>query len=288
MSALPMTTIEDAIQAWLVAGSGLASDHVIWGGQGNPRPAGEFIEMRLTVLEHRGRDWLDRTDNVFTIPTLTISAVSTGGDTLTITGHGLATGDGGITFASSLTLPAPLLAGVKYWPVVIDPNTIKVAATFQNAVAAVPIIIDLQSAGSGVITIVATATAVHAGQEIAQKLRGPRRAMLTLECFAGAPTGGAATGTTSPTAVLHDAITSYATEVRSAALAAAGIGVGQIEPIRSVDGVVNSVRLELRAIGTVYLHLASELAETSTYIQVVNVTDNVPTPPLTLPPIVLP
>lgn len=57
MSAIQWATVRDAIQAWFVAGSGLAGDHVIWAGQvdtnGNPlpRPAGTFIELRLTVLD---------------------------------------------------------------------------------------------------------------------------------------------------------------------------------------------------------------------------------------------
>jgi hypothetical protein len=259
--------------------------------QGNPRPSGEFIEMRLTVLEQRGRDWRDRADNIVVVPTQAITAVSTGADTLTIPAHGLTTGRGPLQFTNpggAPALPAPLALVTNYWPVVIDANTIKVASTFQNAVAAVPATLDITTSGSGTTSINGTPATTVAGQEIIQKLRGPRRALLTLQCFAGAPTGGAATGATSPAAVLHDAITSYATETRSAALVAAGIGVGQIEPIKAIDGIVNSVRLEPRAIGAVYLHLASELVETSTYIQIVNATDNIPTPPLALPPIVLP
>lgn len=286
MSSLQWTTIENAIQAWIVFGSGLASDHVIWAEQTAPRPTGEFISMRMHILDHPGRDWLDRYDNIVgPFGPLAITGVNVGTGALTITAHGLSTGEGPIVFGG--TPPPPLQLATNYWPVVVDANTIKLSSTFQNAVAAVPITLALSGSGSSP-TLSSTPTTTIAGQEISQRARGGRNAMLTLQCFAGAPTGGSATGTTSPTAILNDAIAAYALESQATALAAAGIGVGRIEPVRSIDGVVNTVRFEPRAIATIRLHLASELVETSTYIQVVNATDNIPTPPIALPPIILP
>lgn len=284
-SAIKWTTIEDAIRAWIVFGSRLADDHVIWSQQTSPRPAGQFISLRLMMLEHRGRDWLDRYDNIVALPTLTISAVNTSTGAMTITAHGLANGTGPLVFGG--IPPAPLQLATNYWPVVVDANTVKLAATFQNAVATVPTTLTVTNGGTAP-TLSSTPKTTIAGIEISQRARGPRRASLTLQCFAGTPTGGAATGFTSPAAVLHDAITSYVLESQSFLLNQAGVGVGAIEPIRSVDGIVNTTHFEPRAIGTVYLHLASELVETSTYIQVVNATDQIPTPAqsftVTLPP----
>ncbi len=282
-SAIKWSTVEDAIWAWIVAGSGLAGDHVTWAQQTAPRPSGEFISMRLTVLSRSGRDWLDRYDNVIALPTLTITAVSTSLSTLTIAGHNLLTGTGPLVFGG--VPPAPLALETKYWPIVVDANTIKLASSFQNAMTLVPLA--LTNTGTSP-TLGSTPTTAIAGQEISQRARGPRQGVLTLQCFAGTPTGGAATGFTSPTAILHDAISSYVLESRSFALNAAGIGVGRVDPIQSIDGIVNSVKFEPRAIGTVHLHLASELVETSTYIQVVNATNLIPTPYQVLPPIVIP
>lgn len=291
MSGLAMTTIEDAIQSWIVTGSGLASDHVIWAAQGAPRPVGEFIDMRLFVAM-RGRDWLDRIDNIFTIATQAITAVSAGADTLTIPNHGIpSSGTGPITLTTTGTLPTanpPLALLTNYWPVVVDGNTIKLATTFQNAVAAVPVVIDLTGAGTGTTSINGTPTTTRAGQEVSQRARGPRPGQLQLQCFGGAPTGAGPTGASSPLSILHDAISAYALESVAFGLNAAKIGIGRIEPIRVFDGVVQSVRLEPRAMATVHLHLASELVETSTYIQIVNATDNIPTPAVALPPIILP
>lgn len=60
MSADPITAIEDAIHAWVVAGSGLDAQHVIWTGDGpsGPMPAGTYISMRLLREETASQDWL--------------------------------------------------------------------------------------------------------------------------------------------------------------------------------------------------------------------------------------
>jgi hypothetical protein len=65
--------------------------------------------------------------------------------------HGLATGNK-FQFASTGTLPAPLVTGNDYYAVVLSATTIKVAASKADAVATVPVIIDLTTAGTAVIT----------------------------------------------------------------------------------------------------------------------------------------
>ena len=287
MSAIPWQTVEDALQAWIVAGSGLASDHVTWGGQTAPRPTGAFISMRRDGITGSDWDWNDRLDNILTVATTAITSVNTGTGVLTIPGHGLQTGDGALVFTTTGTVPGGLALLTHYYAVVVDANNIKVATSFQLAIATSPTTVTLTSSGTGTTSINGTPTTVRAGQEVTQYTRGPRQMELHLECFAGAPTGGAPTGSTSPFAILHDAVTSHALEAINAALVAAGIGVAGWDPIKTIDGVVNTVRFEPRAQTTVHLHLASELVQASTFIQVVNVTENIPTPPavttITLP-----
>jgi hypothetical protein len=56
-----VTAIEDAIHAWVVAGSGLDADHVIWGAEatgGGPVPSGTYISMRLLGIGRVSDDWL--------------------------------------------------------------------------------------------------------------------------------------------------------------------------------------------------------------------------------------
>jgi len=287
VSAIPWTTVEDAIQAWIVAGSGLAADHVIWSDQGGPRPVGQYVAMRVSILANRGRDWLDRVDKFITFADLTISSINVGADTFAIAGHGRVTGDGPMRIETSGgTAPADasgVLTGRDVWAIAVDANTVKLASTFQNAVAAVPVPIDVTSAGTGTNVLVDTPTTTRAGQEIEFRLRGPRRAVLELQCFGGAPTGTGPIGASSPTSLLHDAIASHALETRASALAAAGIGVAGFDEAKSIPEIVDVVRFEPRAVAAVRLHLASEIVETATYVQIVNVTNQIVTPEQTFP-----
>jgi hypothetical protein len=66
MSSIAWDTVRNAIQAWITTGSGLAGDHVVWSGQrdasGNPmpRPRGQYIELKLSLLRWNGfSDWRD-------------------------------------------------------------------------------------------------------------------------------------------------------------------------------------------------------------------------------------
>ncbi len=53
----PISAFEDALHAWVVAGSGLAADHVIWGDIG-PIPTPPYISMNLKDWRRVSSDWL--------------------------------------------------------------------------------------------------------------------------------------------------------------------------------------------------------------------------------------
>lgn len=72
-------------------------------------------------------------------------------DTITLTGHGFFNGDK-IRFTTAGTLPAPLAVLTDYWVIYVDANTIKVAASQNNAELGIPI--DLTDAGAGSSTAV--------------------------------------------------------------------------------------------------------------------------------------
>jgi hypothetical protein len=52
----PFTAVENAIHAWVVSGSGLDAEHVIWAG--GPTPAGLYISMRIINVDSVSDDWL--------------------------------------------------------------------------------------------------------------------------------------------------------------------------------------------------------------------------------------
>ena len=79
--------------------------------------------------------------------TATVSSVSTSNDTLTITGHGLKSGQR-VSFESSADdLPSPLQSGYSYYVEVVDEDLIKVKAELTSPLK------DLTTAGSGTITM---------------------------------------------------------------------------------------------------------------------------------------
>ncbi len=63
MAYVPWTTaMEDALHAWIVAGSGLPAASVFWADQNEPRPAAPCISMRLSASAAPGLDWIDVLD----------------------------------------------------------------------------------------------------------------------------------------------------------------------------------------------------------------------------------
>lgn len=82
---------------------------------------------------------------------ITISAVDTGADTLTATGHGLLTGDRFRVRNVDGALPTGLAAVTSYFAIRLDADTLKVATTSANALAGTAI--NLTGAGSGTNTI---------------------------------------------------------------------------------------------------------------------------------------
>lgn len=58
-----------------------------------------------------------------------------------------------VVFGTSGTLPAPLVPGTEYWTVRQTATTYKVAATYADAVATAPVVIDITDTGSGTHTV---------------------------------------------------------------------------------------------------------------------------------------
>src|SRR5688572_15042516 len=113
--------IRAALHAWVVACTGLSDQKVTWARQRNtPRPPEDGIIMKLYVVDDEGVSWVDVEEKLLEFDDLTISAVS--GNNLTITAHGLLTGDGPIQLVGD-DLPAPLAEETNYWVIKIDANT---------------------------------------------------------------------------------------------------------------------------------------------------------------------
>lgn len=100
------------------------------------------------------------------------------------------------------------------------------------------------------------------------KARGVRECLLQMQAFADS-----ATGATMPLAVLESVVASAAHESNRVALNAAGIGIAAFTPIKAIDGVIGSANFEPRAVVESRFFLASEVAETGTHIDTVELTN---------------
>ena len=88
------------------------------------------------------------------MPALTITAVDSGTEQLTIVGHGLTTGDGPAAVRNvGGALPAGLAAVTDYWIIRVDNDTIKLASSSSNALAGTAINLTTNGTGTQILEI---------------------------------------------------------------------------------------------------------------------------------------
>jgi hypothetical protein len=264
------TGIQAAIQAWAVAATGLPSAQIVWAGQGGGRPAGALISLRVLNTRLIGHDWRTVEDNPLVVADLEIEAVDDVADTVTITGHGLATGDGPLLVDTDGTRPDGLSAAAVY-AIVVDDDTLQLAASATDAVNGVEI--DILDAGTGTHTIVDTPDTVRVGEELIRRVRGHREAVLSVQAFAGPPGNDPSTGENSPLARLERMKAHLHFPGRNAALNAAGVGVSTVGPIQSLDGQLGQAVLEPRAAMEVRFFHTSEVTEFGSFVESVELTN---------------
>jgi hypothetical protein len=102
------------------------------------------------------------------------------------------------------------------------------------------------------------------GNEIIHSSLGQREGTITLQAF-----GPAATGASSPAALLQAAVAGANLQSRRDALNTAGIGLAGFGPVQSIDGTLGSSVFEPRAIVEARFFLAEETQETGTFIEFV-------------------
>lgn len=279
-ASIAWAAVENALQNWIATAIPLPGSSVIWSQQNNTRPATPFVALRFGNIEHVGLDWIEYTDLPLVFVPIAVTGVNTGTNTLTAPGHGLKTGDGPWQIASTGTVPGGLTTLTNYWAIFVDANTLKVAAKFQNAWVPTPVA--LTSAGTGTITIQSTGNTRRAGSELTLRSRGMRRVTLQVQAFAAAGTG------VSGAVQMLEAVLSFRSRHR-VILNAIGVGVLDVTPIRSIDGIVNAVIFEPRATMEIDLSLPGEVTDVDTYIEQVQDTGTVngvalPTQTVTIAP----
>lgn len=101
------------------------------------------------------------------------------------------------------------------------------------------------------------------GEEVRLRAVGHRTARLSMQCFAA---DGSATSALSTLADVIGAIEIYAD-----ALDVAGVGIGDVTPVQSLEGRRGGI-LEPRAVCDVTIHLGSEVEARTTYVETIDLT----------------
>jgi hypothetical protein len=231
----------------------------VWAQQDAPRPPSPAIELRISNIgEFGGPSWADTKPNPFTFSTLTVTAVDTAANTFAIAGHGLLTGDGPVRPASTLVLPSPLAPATDYWVIAPDADHVQFAVSYQNTGggqgAGNPTTpIDLTDAGSGVITLAATADTVRAGQELLEVARGYRNVTLEIHCHS---VDGVSMAMAQ--AILGRVVTRLAWYSQMTRLDAANIGFLKADRVRAIGGVRDALLFEPRAYLEIRFNIPAE------------------------------
>lgn len=266
-----------AIHAWVVAGSGLAEDKVVFGGQAGQRPEAPAIIMRISNISDVGTMWLDYEANPHTFDDIVVTA-DAATDLLSAVGHDRLTGDGPVRFTTTGTFPTAsggdINGDTDYWVVKVDDDTFKVARNFQNAMASTPMTIDLTSAGTGTLSLVDTSETVRQGQELKATSRGLVRATLELRCHAER-----VVGSNMAVAILQRISTRREWPSQQDILEAANVALQDIDRIISITtGTQDDFLHEPRAVLLVHLCMAVEESEYVTIIDFVQATNEIPEP----------
>lgn len=262
-----------AMHAWVVGGSGLSDQKVVYGQQDAPRPEFPAITMRIANITELGSSWLDYAHVPLVFSALAVTAVDVAANTLTCALHARVTGDGPVRVASTGTVPPALTVNTDYWVVRVDANTIKLATSFANAMAAVPVVVDLTGAGTGSITIVATSSTVRAGQEMEAISRTLLRVTLELHCH-----GEPIVGNTMAVALLQRVRGRRELPSQQAILEAANLALQDVERVRAIIGTRDDFLFEPRAYLDVHMNLAVEESEAVTIIERVTGTNQIADP----------
>jgi len=265
IGGIDWVAVEDALWGWVVAGCALDETKVVWAQQDAPRPQSPAIELRISNNAETGPAWQDTEDNPLTFTPLAITAVDPTANTLAHVAHTLQTGDGPVQLTTSGTLPntsaGPLALLTDYWVIAPDADHIQLAATFEDtgglAGAGNPVTpIDLIDAGTGTITISATADTVRSSQELRAVSRSRDRITLELHCHA---VDGVSMNMA--TAILDRVRKRVALQSQIDRLDAANIGFIDCDRVRAIQGTRDALLFEPRAYLEIHFNVPSQEGE---------------------------
>jgi hypothetical protein len=273
MASISWTLIRNAVHTWIRVASGLSAERIRWAGQNAPEVAVSttlpWILIGRLSATNPGADWSEFESNPFVFDDKTITLDDTT-DEGTSVAHDLLTRDGPFQIETTGSLAGTGLAiETDYWCVKTGDDTLRFAESFPDADTGV--YVDILAAGTGVHTLVCTDDTRRAGEELTEYIRGGRRITFDVQCFPPTPSIGTQISDDSdPVAVLSDVEAKSGLGAVADALAEAGIAILDAGEPRAIDGILNSVYFEPRAIMTVVLSATSQVSSTETIIDYVH------------------
>ena len=262
----------DAIQNWVETGSGLLDTQVMWGGQDTNRPPAPAITLRISNISELGTMWTDYETNVHSFDDIVVTA-DAGTNAFTAVAHGRLTGDGPVRLEGA-DVPAGTVIDHDYWVIKLTNDTFQLAESFQDAVATVPVFVDLTDAGTGTIELVDTPSTVRRGEELAAIARGMVRMTIEVRCHSTP-----VIGPQMAVAILQRVRTRREWTSQQDILDAANITVQDVERILAITTQRrDDFKFEPFATMNVHLCATVEEAEYLTIIERVYVTDEISEP----------
>lgn len=264
--------IRKALHNWVVAGSGLSPDKVIWTRQpGTPRPPAPAIMLEIASSNDNDYSWLDIESATYTFADLAVDMVSN--NDLVVPNHGLMSGVGPVHITSTVSLPSPLTEDTNYWIIRVDENTIQLASSFQDTGGGYPgnpvTPIELQNIGDGLFTIKCTPNTMWPGQELKYIQRGMPRFTLTLTSHTAKDVG-----LNTCMELLQKVVSRARLPSQVAILDSINFGFMGAARVRSMLGTRDATLFEPRAWVDVQFSTAYEEFEYGTIIEQVSVTQS--------------
>ncbi len=259
------------ISQWLAAGCALDNTAIAWAGQGGPRPKLDdgtphdvWVSVNLIATNSVGTDEENITESPLVLVDQVIVEVVPADDTLEVTAHLFTSGDGPVLLETTDTLPAGTDDATEYWVVVIDEDTVKLAASRADAVAETPsVFVDITDEGIGTHKIVTIDGTRRPLEDVQRTLSGHRVGTLSVQCFSTN-----AVGALRAQGVLERLRASRLLWSQQELLRGVGVAAASMSSATLVGGSASSAaKLEPRAVVTVSLNYVDGVTELLTYIE---------------------
>ena len=248
-------TIRAAIGAAITSGCGLAADRVRWARQGRaaarPETPDAWISMAELGESDVGRPYVRYERAPLAFADKPVAGVLTGAPgALTVTAHGLQTGDGPVRVETTGAAPGGLAIDTDYWAIRVDANTLRLAPSFLAAVES-PAPLAIASAGSGAHALAATDATLRAGAEVNAITTSVGLRTISVQCY-----GGDGVDDASPLSILRRLRAALHLPAIRAALHAAGVGLQGASAPRDISAAVSPSRFEPRAVTELAFYVA--------------------------------